>query len=203
MEGLGEMVNSCLPERRSRVPVQNTGRTGATDIARYDKSSCRVVGDPATFIVSLEIELARMRRSGDGSCLLLAATDALVDPVSLDDLARRIAANLRSYDALCRYGANHFLILLPHVKSVDVTGVARRVRVQAAGYALTLADGGQGFVTASTGGVMLDPDIGMRDNIDRAAKAYRAARRDGGNDHRMWVPAVDTRQPALTNRIVA
>lgn len=123
--------------------------------------------------------------------------------IPLDDLTRRVAANLRSYDALCRYGANHFLILLPHVKNADVAGIARRVRVQAAGYALTLADGGKGFVTASTGGVMLDTGIGMQENIDRAAAAFRAARWDGGNNHRMWAPAAEHGRPTFATPVDA
>ena len=197
------MAHFCSSERRSRIPAPRVGQTGTTGVVRHEKGSCPVVGDSAAFIVGLDTELARMRRHDDHSCLLFAATDALVQPGSLDDLTRRVAANLRSYDALCRYGANHFLILLPHVKHVDVAGIARRVRVQAAIYALTLADGGKGFVTASTGGVMLDTGIGMLDNIDRAAAAFRAARLDGGNNHRMWAPVVESGRPTFVTPVDA
>lgn len=194
------MAYSRLPEGLSEVPAVKDGQAEIMGVSRRDNGSCRVAGDPAAFVVSLERELARMRRYGDSACLLFASADASVDPVSVDSLTGRVAANLRSYDALCRYGANHFLILLPHVKGVDVPGIVRRVRIQMAGYALILADGAEGFVTASTGGVMLDPDVGMQENIDRAAGAFRLARRDGGNHHRMWAPNVETVQAALPAR---
>lgn len=197
------MAYSRLPEGRSEVLAAIGGQTGPVGVARRDNGSCRIVGDPAAFIVGLERELARMRRYGDSGCLLFASADATVNPVSVDKLTCRIAANLRSYDAVCRYGANHFLILLPHVKGVDVPGIVRRVRVQVAGYALILADGGEEFVTASTGGVMLDPDIGMQENIDRAAAAFRVVRRNGGNDHIMWAPGVETARPAVTIQLDA
>lgn len=191
------MAYSLLQERQLPVPASKTGQTGPNGVPGRKKGICRVIGDPAAFIVALKAEMARMRRYDDSSCLMFFGTDALIQTESLDVLARRVAANLRSYDVLCRYGANHFLILLPRAKTVDVAGIARRVRVQAAGYALTLADGGEGFVTASTGGVMLDPDIGMQKNIDRAAKAFGAAQRDGGNSHRTWTPAARQAQPIL------
>lgn len=197
------MAYSRLPEGRSDVPAVKEGQTGIMGVVRRDNGSCRIVGDPAAFIVSLERELVRMRRYGDSGCLLFASADATVDPVSVDRLTYRIAANLRSYDAVCRYGANHFLILLPHVKGIDVPGIVRRVRIQVAGYALVLTDGGEEFVTASTGGVMLDPDIGMQENIDRAAAAFRVVRRDGGNDHKMWVPGVEPARPAVTIQLDA
>lgn len=197
------MVNSQTSKGPTEVRAVEGGPAVAMGIHRRDKGSCRVVGDPAAFIVSLERELARMRRYGDSACLLFASADMSVEPVSMDNLTGRIAANLRSYDALCRYGVNHFLILLPHVKGIDVPGIVRRVRVQVAGYALTLADGGEGFVTASTGGVMLDPGIGMRENIDRAAAAFKVVQRDGGNCHRMWGPGVETSRPVSTTRLDA
>lgn len=93
-----------------------------------------------------------MRRHSDSNCLVMVAPDARVDMSALDSLG----GSLRSYDSLCRYGANHFLVLPPHVRREDVPGIVRRLRVQVAGYPQTLTGGEEAFVTATTGGAMLD-----------------------------------------------
>lgn len=174
------------------IGAVGAGQEPGAAITRERSGRRPIVGDPTAFIVNLERELGRMRRYGDSSCLLMIAADARVDIPELDRLGLRFAASLRSYDSLCRYGASHFLVLLPHVQSPDVAGIVRRLRVQVAGYSLRLADGREGFVTASTGGTMLDTDCGMHDNIDRAVLAYQAARALGGNDHRMWSQGLET-----------
>lgn len=179
-----------LQEKPESRPQRN-GRKVPLGKLRVRTGSRLAIGDPAGFAVSLEHELGRMRRRGDSSCLLMVAVDTPVDAVALDLLGGRFANNLRNYDSLCRYGANRFLVLLPHLKGADVPGIIKRLRIQVAGYALTLVDGGEDFVTATMGCAMLDPDIGMQENIDRAASACRSARRQGGNRHQMWNPELE------------
>ena len=160
------------------------------EIVRDDSRSCTIVGDPSGFVVNLDRELARMRRYNDSSCLLMVTPDVRVDILAMDGLGARFAANLRSYDSLCRYGANHFLVLLPHVQTQDVPGIVRRLRLQVAGYSLKLANGADGLVTATTGGVMLDPECPMQTNIDRAILSCRAGLKQGGDTDQMWSPSL-------------
>lgn len=180
-----------LPAERTAILAVRGSHYEAFEAVRDRSGSCTVIGDPSGFVVNLERELGRMRRYGDSSCLLMIAADARVKFTALDDLGARFAASLRNYDSLCRYGANHFLVLLPHVRSADVPGIVRRLRVQVAGYALDLVDGTEAFVTATTGGSMLDTDYDMHENIDRAVLAYRAVKNQGGNDHQMWTPGLE------------
>jgi hypothetical protein len=160
------------------------------EIDRADSGIRRAVGDPTRFVVGLEQELGRMRRHDDSSYLLMLTPDSRIEVTSLDRLGARFAANLRSYDSLCRYGANHFLVMLPHVRDRDVGGIVRRLRIQVAGYPLKLAGGNDAFVTATTGGVMLDFGSSLHENIDRAVLACSIAQRDGGNCDQMWRPGM-------------
>lgn len=133
-----------------------------------------------------------MRRHSDSSCLVMVAPDARVDMSAVDSLGGRLAGSLPSHDSLCRYGANHFLVLPPHVRREDVPGIVRRLRVQVAGYPQTLTGGEEAFVTATTGGAMLDTDSTMHENIDRAVLACRASMKRGGDTDHLRSPGLET-----------
>lgn len=158
----------------------NTERRSRPGLVARDRGRA-LVGDPAGFIVGLESELQRMRRNNDSSCLMMVAPDRRITIRSMDMLGARFASNLRSYDALCRYGANHFLVLLPHVREIHVAGIARRLFIQVAGYAVETADGGEQFVTATLGSAMLDAADTLNGNIDRVVQAYNCAGAGNGN----------------------
>jgi len=185
------MFRARQAENQSLNRVEHANIHGSLGIARDELYPCANIGDPSGFIVDLERELGRMRRYGDSSCLLMVTPDAHVDIKAMDSLGARFAANLRSYDSLCRYGANRFLVLLPNIQCVDVPGVIRRLRVQVVGYPLVLAGGENGFVTATTGGAILDTDRTMNENIDRAILACGVGLRQGGNTDHMWSPGLE------------
>jgi GGDEF domain-containing protein len=136
----------------------------------------------------MERELDRMRRHSDSSGLLLISPDAPVDVKAMDLLGARFANSLRSYDALCRYGANRFLILLPHVVESHVSGIVRRLRIQVTGYSLQLANGTEQYVTSVIGAAMLDPAASLEENIERVVKAHRAAISNDGNAEILRTP---------------
>lgn len=171
--------------------VERADRHDSLGIAREENGVCAVIGDPSGFIVKLKQELGRMQRHNDSSCLLMVIADAWVDLKAMDGLGIRFAMNLRPYDVLCRYGGNHFLVLLPHVQREDVSGIVRRLRLQVVGYPLMLADGTDEFVTATFGGAMLDPEIELHENIDRAVLAGRFGMRQGGDTDQMWAPSLE------------
>ena len=179
-----------LVEQTVRQAVRANGH-GSVEIARDKSRPCAIIGDSAGFIVNLERDLGRMRRHSDSSCLMMVAPDARMDMSAVDSLGGRFADNLRSYDSLCRYGANYFLVLLPHVLREDVPGIVRRLRVQVAGYPLALAGGDDAFVMATTGGAMLDADSTMHENIDRAVLACRAGMKRGGDTDQTWSPGLE------------
>jgi diguanylate cyclase (GGDEF)-like protein len=179
---------------RSRVD-----RDRAVEIVRDGTETARIVGDPSNFIASMERELQRMRRHSDSSSLLMIGPDGRIDIKAMDRMGARFAANLRSYDSLCRYGGNHFLVLLPHVVSLNVPAIARRLRIQVAGYAVKFADGNDGFVTATIGGVMLDSEIPMHENIDRAVLAYKEGKERGGDAENIYELGRIPEQRAIAN----
>ena len=72
----------------------------------------------------------------------------------------------------------------------DVSGIVRRLRRQVAGYPLRLADGTEDYVTATFGGAMLDLDIELHENIDRAVLAGRFGMKLGGDTDQMWAPSL-------------
>jgi len=179
-------------ERQAVIQAIHSNHHDSLAVARDEMSPCTVVDDPSGFIVDLERELGRMRRFSDSSCLLTVTPEADIDIKAIDDLGDRFAANLRAYDALCRYGSNRFLVLLPNIQHQDVPGVVRRLRVQVVGYPLVLTSGENAFVSVATGGTMLDTNRAMQENIDRAVLACAAAVRQGGNTYQMWSPSLES-----------
>lgn len=160
--------------------------------AGTDTASARIIGDPSEFVFRMERELDRMRRHCDSSGLLLIGPDGPLDVQAMDLVGARFANSLRSYDALCRYGANRLLVLLPHVVESHVYGIVRRLRIQMTGYSLRLADGTEQYVTSVIGATMLDPAASLDENIERVVKAHRAANSKGGNAEILRTPPLSS-----------
>lgn len=185
------MLRNQHPAEQTVGQAVRATRDHTIELTRDELNPCAIVGDPSGFIVSLEAELGRMRRHSDSSCLLMVTPDANVGIRAMDGLGARLAANFRSYDSLCRYGARQFLVLLPHVLRENAPSIVRRLRVQVVGYPLTLVGGTEAFVTATIGGAMLEAGSTMNENIDRAVMACKVGKKRGGDTDQMWSPSLE------------
>lgn len=75
-----------------------------------------------------------------------------------------------------------FLIVLSHIKPEDTRTVMNRLRGVISDKLLTLSGGDAVPATASFGGLMIDSDLSIEDNLDCAGRALHAAVKNGGDN---------------------
>jgi diguanylate cyclase (GGDEF)-like protein len=143
-------------------------------------------------IESLREELARSRRSGASLGVLMLDIDKFkqindryghqVGDTVLAEAAGRLAAVLRTYDKVGRYGVEEFLVVLPDCPASLLASIAERIRARvlakpfvtaSAEIAVTVSVGG----TISGPGRMLDSESAIR----AAGFAMRSAKHKGRN----------------------
>jgi two-component system cell cycle response regulator len=86
----------------------------------------------------LKREVQRRRRTGDPLGVIMADIDYfkkindthghLIGDTVLQEVTRRLAAGVRTYDAVGRYGGEEFLIVLPGCRAADLVVIAERLR---------------------------------------------------------------------------
>jgi diguanylate cyclase (GGDEF)-like protein len=89
-------------------------------------------------IDSLQKELQRSGRSGDSLGVMIADLDHfksindtyghLTGDAVLQEVARRLASSVRSYDSVGRYGGEEFLIVVPNCTADDILASGERLR---------------------------------------------------------------------------
>jgi diguanylate cyclase (GGDEF)-like protein len=104
-----------------------------------------------------------------------------------------LAAHLRSYDKVYRYGGDEFLLVLPATSLSDATHLIDRIR---AGFGMApfvvSAEGEAIHATASFGVAVLDPDVAVEESVDRADKALLLAKAAGRDRAVTWDPTITT-----------
>jgi len=141
----------------------------------------------------LIVELQRRQRSGEPLGLIMADIDHfklvndthghLVGDEVLRETAHRLAATVRSYDWIGRYGGEEFLVVVPGCDPSDLMILAERLRLAVAAPLETKA--GPLAVTISLG--LASVPAGRRAEIDcedllrRADTALYAAKKNGRN----------------------
>jgi diguanylate cyclase (GGDEF)-like protein len=91
-----------------------------------------------SFMHVLEAESARVRRKGEACCLALIDLDFfkkindehghLVGDMVLRDVAQVIREHLRTYDSICRFGGEEFLVCLPATDLEEARTIMERLR---------------------------------------------------------------------------
>lgn len=91
-----------------------------------------------SFMHVLEAEAARVRRHDEPCCLALIDLDFfktvndehghLVGDMVLRDVAQVIRQHLRTYDSICRFGGEEFLVCLPNTGLEEAAVIMERVR---------------------------------------------------------------------------
>jgi diguanylate cyclase (GGDEF)-like protein len=147
----------------------------------------------------LSRELQRAKRESGSISLVMADLDhfkqindtldhAAGDAV-LQEAARRIASCVRPYDAVCRYGGEEFLIVLPGCDSTDAALRAEQIRFLIAASPFQIPEGNLNLtcslgVTASSGPAGFDPALLTHEADD----ALCSAKHNGRNRVECFVP---------------
>ena len=95
-------------------------------------------------------------------------------------IAQAIQMQLRSTDALFRYGGEEFLAVLPNTCEADALVVAERLRASLAALLINFA-GEEISITASLGCATLGSDDSLSSLLQRSDVALYAAKRKGRN----------------------
>jgi two-component system, cell cycle response regulator len=112
----------------------------AQDDLQYAAAHDRLTGlwNRGAILDLLLRELSRRQRSGDPLGVVMADVDHfkkindtyghLVGDTVLQEVTRRLAAAVRPYDAVGRYGGEEFLIVFPGCNTTDLVAAAERLR---------------------------------------------------------------------------
>jgi two-component system, cell cycle response regulator len=193
-------------ELRARV------RVGERMLALHEQLRIQATRDHLTGILNrgtvIEIaqrELAQAARKGEYAALVFGDIDSfkqvndthghLAGDAILCETSKRLAARLRAYDVLGRYGGEEFLILLPSCDGATAGKVAEDLR-DAVASAPVSTEAGELSITMSFGFVAVQPTASTKweDLVRAADEALYRAKRAGRN--RVAGPAPeDDQQP--------
>lgn len=142
-------------------------------------------------------DLSEARRYGPALSLLMIDIDhfkAINDRFGhqagdyvLIDMTRRISANLRSSDALARWGGEEFVVVMRHCTIADAIPLAEKIRALIADTPFVDV----GTVTVSIGAAELQPDDDLSSWLHRADRAMYDAKAAGRNAVRVMPRLTD------------
>jgi diguanylate cyclase (GGDEF)-like protein len=142
-------------------------------------------------------ELDRSRRAGQSVAAIMADIDHfkkindghghLVGDAVLREVARRIRASVRPYDAVGRYGGEEFLVILPGATGANAQKTAERIRTTIAGSEI-LVPGGRVAVTISLGVAATEGNEKTKADqlVSAADGALYRAKKAGRNRVKVW-----------------
>lgn len=169
-----------------------SSRLMASDDSRGGLPPLPIVDNTSVMMKNLDAERQRVARKEVESCIILSRPNNLQGEENptliVEAVGKLLSYSLRPYDSLYRFGGDMFLVVLSQIKAEDITVVMNRLRGVVTDDILSLTDGGATLTTASFGGIMLDGDISVEGNLDRAGIALHAAFYDGGNAVCVWSP---------------
>ena len=174
-----------LGRRFSWFGTPGSVRFMVSDGSRGGLPPLSIVEDTAATMKYLEKEHARVARKEATCFMILSRPDNLPEGDAAQQIVaavgKRYSYSLRPYDSLHRFGSDMFLIVLSHIKPEDTRNVMDRLRDEVSDKLLSMPDGNAVPATASFGGVMIDSDMSIEDNLDCAGRALHAASQDGGD----------------------
>ncbi|NJO55577.1 MAG: diguanylate cyclase [Rhodospirillales bacterium] len=147
------------------------------------------IGNRVAMRTRLDVERGRQQRSQQPCCLAVLDIDRfkaindqyghLAGDVVLRKIAALLAANIRPYDEVFRYGGDEFVICLPSADMRSVWAVVERLRVKVANLPINLKQNRTISVTVSIGVSPLTGEYSVDENLDLADAALYAAKREG------------------------
>ncbi len=196
------LTKPCLPaELRARL------RTGcrilsleenlvqARDEMQYRAThdALTAIWNRASILSLMKIELERAKRENEPVSFLLCDIDHfkqvndrhghLVGDLVLQEVAKRLASAVRSYDAVGRYGGEEFLVILSHCNDSSLMARSESIRVNISSRPIIVSDL-ELQVSASLGAVTCrtwNPGISIEAILARADAALYQAKAEGRN----------------------
>ncbi|MFO1127057.1 MAG: GGDEF domain-containing protein [Rhodospirillales bacterium] len=101
--------------------------------------------------------------------------------VVLRSIAALLAAGVRPYDEVFRYGGDEFVLCLPNTDPRAAWAVVERLRLRIANWSIPLKSGPSLRITVSIGVAPLTADRGVEATLDLADNALYRAKRNGRN----------------------
>ena len=101
--------------------------------------------------------------------------------VVLRSIAALLAAGVRPYDEVFRYGGDEFVLCLPSTDPRAAWAVVERLRLRIANWSIPLKTGPSLRITVSIGVAPLTADRGVEATLELADKALYSAKRNGRN----------------------
>jgi diguanylate cyclase (GGDEF)-like protein len=149
------------------------------------------LGNRTAMVRRLVIELERYQRSQQPCCVAVLDLDDF-KPINdsyghptgdrvLRSIASLLAAGIRPYDDVFRYGGDEFVLCLPNSDLRTAWGVVERLRLKVAGWSIPVRDDCRLRTTVSIGVASLTPDRGADAALERADQALYVAKRNGRN----------------------
>jgi len=155
----------------------------------YDNLTGALRRDP--FMLLFEKEMNQARRSDVNFCIVMMDLDFfkkvndshghLVGDKVLQKTALTISQELRTYDSLCRYGGEEFIVLLPNTVIDDARLIIERIRKSVEKQVVQTVEGNKIQVTISAGITQVNNNLTLNGNIDLADKALYQAKSEGRN----------------------
>ncbi len=144
----------------------------------------------------LTVERERLARNQQPCCVALVDLDnfkeindthghAAGDAV-LRSLASLLAASIRPYDKVFRYGGDEFVICLPNADLRAAWAIVERLRLRVARWSIPIRGDDQVGMTVSVGVAPLVRERGVEAALDMADQALYAAKRNGRNCVNVW-----------------
>jgi len=176
-----------LEKSRDEVRLQNQE---LLSLAKSDPLTG--VSNRRTFLERFEVQFSAAKREGISLCCVMVDIDHfklvndeqghVVGDEVIRQVAESLATEIRSTDAVCRYGGEEFCILLPAVPIEGAIRAAERARVKI---------GAPGFarvpITASFGVASIaDGARRVSELIDQADRALYASKQSGRNRVTRW-----------------
>ena len=166
----------------------------AREAMRYKATHDALTGvwNRGTILETLDREVVRSSREGLSLGVLIADLDHfksvndtyghLTGDAVLREVTKRMLADVRSYDAVGRYGGEEFLILLPNCDHAETEEKAERLRSAIIRDPVE-TESGQLKITVSIGGVATCswPDNSASQFLQMADSALYRAKEDGRN----------------------
>lgn len=149
------------------------------------------LGNRAAMLRKLSIECERNSRNRQACCVAILDLDHFktvndrfghhAGDTVLRSIASLLAASVRPYDEVFRYGGDEFVLCLPNADLRTAWAVVERLRLRAASWSVPIKHADALKVTLSIGVAPLSPAPGVTASLELADAALYAAKARGRN----------------------
>jgi len=154
------------------------------------------IGNRQAMFANLNVEHDRHSRSEQPCCVAMFDLDffkAINDThghvagdTVLRSVASLLAASIRPYDRVYRYGGEEFLMCLPNTDPRAAWAIVERLRLKVSNWSVPIKGGIQLQVSVSVGVAPMTAVDSVETALDRADAALYTAKRNGRNCVHIW-----------------